>query len=145
MSGELSKKSMKLTPNERAQIISEYNAGKEISNKDYYVVENKNGVLNVRRRKEKAAKEDKPKKHEKKANNYLTLRQGEGSYKIPIKSMKYDEGFLTIEQENTMFKIPAEEVKKRARKTKDEELDDVITPAAEQEEYTEPEDKPKAL
>ena len=145
MSGELSKKSMKLTPNERAQIISEYNAGKEISNKDYYVVENKNGVLNVRRRKEKAAKEDKPKKHEKKANNYLTLRQGECSYKIPIKSMKYDEGFLTIEQENTMFKIPAEEVKKRARKAKDEELDDVVTPAAEQEDYTEPEDKPKAL
>ena len=82
MSGETTKKSAKLTPNERAQIISEYNAGKEISNKDYYVVENKNGVLNVRKRKEKVSKEDKPKKQEKKTNNYITLKQGDGSYRI---------------------------------------------------------------
>ena len=145
MSGETTKKSAKLTPNERAQIISEYNAGKEISNKDYYVVENKNGVLNVRKRKEKVSKEDKPKKQEKKVNNYITLKQGDGSYRIPIKNMKFDEGFLTIEQENTMFKIPAEEVKKRTKKVKDEELDDVITPVAEKIDSDDPDDKPKAL
>ena len=145
MSGETTKKSAKLTPNERAQIISEYNAGKEISNKDYYVVENKNGVLNVRKRKEKVSKEDKPKKQEKKTNNYITLKQGDGSYRIPIKNMKFDEGFLTIEQENTMFKIPAEEVKKRTKKVKDEELDDVITPVAEKIDSDDPDDKPKAL
>ena len=91
------------------------------------------------------SKEDKPKKQEKKVNNYITLKQGDGSYRIPIKNMKFDEGFLTIEQENTMFKIPAEEVKKRTKKVKDEELDDVITPVAEKIDSDDPDDKPKAL
>ena len=46
-------KVQRLSPNARAQLISEYNAGKELSNPDYYVIKNKDGKLNVRRKREK--------------------------------------------------------------------------------------------
>ena len=130
MSVETPKKVAKLTPNERAKIISEYNAGKEISNPDYYVVENKNGVLNVRRKKEKVPKEEKTEKKAKpEKQKYLTLKQDDCSFKIPIKQVNFNEGFLTIEQDNTMFKIPAEEVKKRKRKVVEEKLTDAVIPS----------------
>ncbi len=140
MSSETSKKNIRLTPNERAQIISEFNSGQEISNKDYYVIMSKKGVLNVRRKKEEAEKTQE--KHERKRNNnYLTLKQSDNSFRIPIKNVKFDEGFLTIEQENTLFKIPAEEVK---RKKKVEEQQPNI-PVKEEVIEKEPEIKPKAL
>ena len=47
-------KVQRLSPNARAQLISEYNAGKELSNPDYYVIKNKDGKLNVRRKREKS-------------------------------------------------------------------------------------------
>ena len=46
-------KVQRLSPNARAQLISEYNAGKELSNPDYYVIKNKDGKLNVRRKRER--------------------------------------------------------------------------------------------
>ena len=52
-------KVQRLSPNERAQLISEYNAGKELSNPDYYVIKNKDGKLNVRRKREKKETEKK--------------------------------------------------------------------------------------
>ena len=149
MSVETPKKTVKLTPNERAKIISEYNAGKEISNPDYYVVENKNGVLNVRRKKEKAPKEEKTEKKVKQEKpekqKYLTVKQDDSSFKIPIKNVNFSEGFLTIEQNNTMFKIPAEEVKKRKRKVADVKLTDPVFPAKEDSSEEDSDSKPKAL
>ena len=56
-------KAQRLSPNARAQLISEYNAGKELSNPDYYVIKNKDGKLNVRRKREKketVKKEEQP-------------------------------------------------------------------------------------
>ena len=50
-------KVQRLSPNARAQLISEYNAGKELSNPDYYVIKNKDGKLNVRRKREKKTTE----------------------------------------------------------------------------------------
>ena len=50
-------KVQRLSPNARAQLISEYNAGKELSNPDYYVIKNKDGKLNVRRKREKKTAE----------------------------------------------------------------------------------------
>ena len=47
-------KVQRLSPNARAQLISEYNAGKELSNPDYYIIKNKDGKLNVRRKREKS-------------------------------------------------------------------------------------------
>ena len=52
-------KAQRLSPNARAQLISEYNAGKELSNPDYYVIKNKDGKLNVRRKREKKETEKK--------------------------------------------------------------------------------------
>ena len=52
-------KVQRLSPNARAQLISEYNAGKELSNPDYYVIKNKDGKLNVRRKREKKETEKK--------------------------------------------------------------------------------------
>ena len=52
-------KAQRLSPNARAQLISEYNAGKELSNPDYYVIKNKDGKLNVRREREKKETEKK--------------------------------------------------------------------------------------
>ena len=52
-------KTQRLSPNARAQLISEYNAGKELSNPDYYVIKNKDGKLNVRRKREKKETEKK--------------------------------------------------------------------------------------
>ena len=136
----------KLTPEEREQIIEEYKAGKEISNKNYYVVKSKNDVLYVRRRKNE----------KKKDGNYLTLKQAEGSFKIPIKSTTYSDGFLTIEQENAIFKIPAEEVKKENKQLEEEvaqlkeenkKLKKGVkeAPAKEKQEEGEKRIKPKAL
>ena len=50
-------KVQRLSPNARAQLISEYNAGKELSNPNYYVIKNKDGKLNVRRKREKKTTE----------------------------------------------------------------------------------------
>ena len=50
-------KVQRLSPNARAQLISEYNAGKELSNPDYYVIKNKDGKLNVRRKRERKTTE----------------------------------------------------------------------------------------
>lgn len=50
-------KVQRLSPNARAQLISEYNAGKELSNPDYYIIKNKDGKLNVRRKREKKTTE----------------------------------------------------------------------------------------
>ena len=52
-------KVQRLSPNARAQLISEYNAGKELSNPDYYVIKNKDGKLNVRSKREKKTTEKK--------------------------------------------------------------------------------------
>ena len=52
-------KAQRLSPNARAQLISEYNAGKELSNPDYYVIKNKDDKLNVRRKREKKETEKK--------------------------------------------------------------------------------------
>ena len=55
-------KSPRLTPNARAQLISDFNAGKTLSDPNYYVIKNKNGKLNVRRKKE--GKEEKKEEQE---------------------------------------------------------------------------------
>ena len=58
-------KVQRLSPNARAQLISEYNAGKELSNPNYYVIKNKDGKLNVRRKREKSLTTSKLKTTEK--------------------------------------------------------------------------------
>ena len=58
-------KVQRLSPNARAQLISEYNAGKELSNPDYYIIKNKDGKLNVRRKREKSLATSKLKTTEK--------------------------------------------------------------------------------
>lgn len=58
-------KVQRLSPNARAQLISEYNAGKELSNPDYYIIKNKDGKLNVRRKREKSLATSKQKTTEK--------------------------------------------------------------------------------
>ena len=57
-------KVQRLSPNARAQLISEYNAGKELSNPNYYVIKNKDGKLNVRRKREKSLATSKQKNEE---------------------------------------------------------------------------------
>ena len=52
-------KAQRLSPNARAQLISEFNAGKELSDPNYYVIKNKDGKLNVRRKREKKETEKK--------------------------------------------------------------------------------------
>ena len=46
-------KSIRLSPNKRAEIISRYENGEKFDNEDYYVIKDKSGRLNVRRRKQK--------------------------------------------------------------------------------------------
>ena len=46
-------KSIRLSPNKRAEIISRYEKGEKFDNEDYYVIKDKSGRLNVRRRKQK--------------------------------------------------------------------------------------------
>ena len=146
MSVETSKKTTRLTPNERAQIISDFNAGNEISNKDYYVIKSKKGVINVRRKKEETHKPSEKKK-EKKEHNYATLKTLESTFRIPIKNIKFNEGFLTVEQENTMYKIPAEEVSRKKKVKEEIPKDEGIKEKIVNENIKEnnKEEKPKAL
>lgn len=45
----------RLSPNKRAELISRYEKGEKFDNEDYYVIKDKSGRLNVRRRKQKAS------------------------------------------------------------------------------------------
>ena len=125
-----------LSPEEKEKILSEFSEGKEISNKDYYVVKSKKGVLYVRKRKQPKQKE-----------NYLTLKQADNTFKIPIKDSKYDEGFLTIEQENIIYKIPAEEIKRKKKEPQiiQKEVPQIQIPVPEEKPPKETKRKNKAL
>ena len=43
----------RLSPNKRAELISRYEKGESLEDGDYYVMKDKSGRLNVRRRKQK--------------------------------------------------------------------------------------------
>ena len=44
----------RLSPNKRAELISRYEKGESLEDGDYYVMKDKSGRLNVRRRKQKS-------------------------------------------------------------------------------------------
>ena len=44
----------RLSPNKRAEIISRYEKGENMTESEYYVMKDKSGRLNVRRRKQKS-------------------------------------------------------------------------------------------
>ena len=46
-------KSIRLSPNKRAELISRFEKGEKFDNEDYYVIKDKSGRLNVRKRKQK--------------------------------------------------------------------------------------------
>lgn len=48
-------KSIRLSPNKRAELISRFEKGEKFDNEDYYVIKDKSGRLNVRKRKQKAS------------------------------------------------------------------------------------------
>ena len=48
-------KSVRLSPNKRAELISRFEKGEKFDNEDYYVIKDKSGRLNVRKRKQKAS------------------------------------------------------------------------------------------
>ena len=74
-------KVQRLSPNARAQLISEYNAGKELSNPDYYIIKNKDGKLNVRRKREKSLA----------ASKLKTTEKNEEQIQIPAKEEEVKE------------------------------------------------------
>ena len=43
----------RLSPNKRAEILSRHEKGESLDNEDYYVIKDRSGRLNVRRRKAK--------------------------------------------------------------------------------------------
>ena len=45
----------RLSPNKRAEILSKYEKGESFDNEEYYVIKDKSGRMNVRRRKAKEA------------------------------------------------------------------------------------------
>ena len=46
-------KSIRLSPNKRAELISRFEKGEKFDNEDYYVIKDKSGRLNVRKRKQR--------------------------------------------------------------------------------------------
>ena len=48
----------RLSPNKRAELISRYEKGDKLDEGEYYVIKDKNGRLNVRRRKNKGESSD---------------------------------------------------------------------------------------
>ena len=44
----------RLSPNKRAELISRYSKGESLDDDDYYVIKDKSGRLNVRKRKSKS-------------------------------------------------------------------------------------------
>ena len=48
----------RLSPNKRAELISRYEKGDKLEDGEYYVMKDKNGRLNVRRRKNKSESSD---------------------------------------------------------------------------------------
>ena len=54
----------RLSPNKRAELISRYEKGEKFDNDDYYVIKDKSGRLNVRRRKQKSSESSDEEKHE---------------------------------------------------------------------------------
>ena len=84
-------KVQRLSPNARAQLISEYNAGKELSNPDYYVIKNKDGKLNVRRKREKSLATSKLKTTRRDFDRSGRTEKNEEQTQIPAKEEEVKE------------------------------------------------------
>ena len=54
----------RLSPNKRAELISRYSKGESLDDDEYYVIKDKSGRLNVRKRKSKSESSDEGKNEE---------------------------------------------------------------------------------
>lgn len=72
----------RLSQTERAKLIKEYEEGIELSNPNYYIIKNKNGKLNVRRKKQTKKEEEKSNVPEEVNENVENVEEK------PIKSKK---------------------------------------------------------